>query len=394
VTYENVYLIVIDAAGYSTIVRYNPRDQAARIFDLLRERILERIGTAAATFHCARTELWSWQGDGGILAIYDDNESVARDVALTAATDMVRHDLSQVRVELHRMDLRGSLRLRIAVHKATVRLTTNGQTGTIHSPEVNFAKHLEEATPPDCIAISEDVHRSAGRHADSFTYVGTYEDHKIFVKAPTGLATDARQAWLAVTGLAGGWPVFAYPQRPSQAEKARLVSIAKTDILDCGTALRTSARYLTTTERPAHYRDAVLDFLRRGGTYRCVLLDPTCETTAILAAYRAENLPEKIRASITEFAQFKERHAPESANLHVYQANSFAGFAAIAIDLDSPTPIVLYAPYPMTMKPINIQMDHGDWPHYLTSEASGPVLSHLADLLRYASSRESLERIL
>lgn len=381
-TFENVYLVVVDASGYSTIVRHNPRDQAARVFDLLRQRILARVATVSAEFSCDRTQLWSWRGDGGILAIHDDNESVARDVALTSAADILRLDLEQVRVELRRMTLHGDLRLRLAVHKATVRLSPNGQTGTIHSPEVNFAKHLEEATPSDCIAISEAVHQAAGPHTGSYTFVGTFEDRNIYLKAPTGTPTHARQAWLSTTGLSLSWPVFAHPQRPSQAEKARLVSVAQHDIIDSGTALRTSARYLVTTERPAHYRDAVLDFLQRGGTYRCVLLDPSCEATATLSEYRQEDLPAKIRSAITEFAQFKQRHTPISDNLHVYQSQVFPGFAAIAVDLDSPSPVILYSPYLMAMKDLQINVDHGDSPHYLATAASGPLHNGLTSLLR------------
>ena len=63
-TYENVYLIVLDAAGYSSFVRFNPRDQAARVFDLLRSRILTRLSMVATQHRCARAELWSWHGDG------------------------------------------------------------------------------------------------------------------------------------------------------------------------------------------------------------------------------------------------------------------------------------------------------------------------------------------
>lgn len=37
ISYDNAYLIFVDAAGYSTIVLTNPRDQATRAFDMLRE---------------------------------------------------------------------------------------------------------------------------------------------------------------------------------------------------------------------------------------------------------------------------------------------------------------------------------------------------------------------
>jgi class 3 adenylate cyclase len=389
--YENVYLIVADASGYSTVVRHNPRDQAARAFDLLRERIVARAGTVSAQFRCARTQLWSWRGDGGILAIHDDDESIARDVALTTVRDILRLDLDHVRAESRRMGLDGEIRLRIAVHKSTIRYTGDAQ---IHSPDLNFAAHLEETTPPDCVAISEDVHRAAGRHGDTYTFVGTYENRDIHLMAPSGEPTDARRAWLATTGLTPCQPVFAHPQRPSQQEKARLVGVARTDIVDLGTALRTSARYLTTTERPAHYRDTVLDFLARGGTYRCVLLDPSCPATATLSEYRQEDLAAKIRASIAEFAQFKQRHGPVTDSLRVYQSRAFPGFAAIATDLHSDDPLILYSPYLMTMKSLNIHIDHGDSPHYLATPASGPLLATLANLIRLTTSPDSLELIL
>jgi class 3 adenylate cyclase len=392
-TYENVYLIVVDAAGYSSFVRFNPRDQAARAFDLLRERIAARLDTAAAELRCARAELWSWHGDGGIFTIHDDDESAARDVALTTAQDILRLDVEHVRAELRRIGMTGQLRIRLAVHKGTIRFSANGRTGAIHSPEINFAAHLEEVSPPDCVAISEDVHETAGRHADAFTFVGEFEDHKIYLSTPSGTPTDAKRAWLSTTGLTQSWPVFAQPQRPSQQEKARLVSAATTDIIDLGTALRTSARYLTTTERPAHYRDAVLDFLARGGTYRCILLDPSCAAAATLSEYRQENLPAKIRTSITEFAHFKQRHAPAADRLHVYQSCAFPGFGAIAIDLHTSDPMILYSPYLMSMKPLNISIDHGDSPHYFVTNSSGPLRVSLANLTRLISP-ELLERVL
>jgi class 3 adenylate cyclase len=389
--YENVYLIVADASGYSTVVRHNPRDQAARAFDLLRERIVARAGTVSAQFRCARTQLWSWRGDGGILAIHDEDESVTRDVALTTVRDVLRLDLDHVRAESRRMGLDGEIRLRIAVHKSTIRYSGDAQ---IHSPDLNFAAHLEETTPPDCVAISEDVHRAAGRHAHTYTFVGTYENRDIHLMAPSGEPTDARRAWLATTGLTPCQPVFAHPQRPSQQEKARLVGVARTDIVDLGTALRTSARYLVTTERPAHYRDAVLDFLSRGGTYRCVLLDPSCPATATLSEYRQEDLATKIRNSITELAQFKQRHGPITDNLHVHQSRAFPGFAATAIDLDSPDPLILYMPYLMATKSLNIHTEHADSPHYLATTTSGLLLTRLADLIKSTISPESIEKIL
>src|ERR1044072_3247521 len=96
-TYDNVYLIVVDASGYSSIVRRTPLARAAHAFDELRQRAVARVVKVAGRLRCARVELWSWRGDGGILAVHDENESVARDAALTAARDVLPLDLRPLR---------------------------------------------------------------------------------------------------------------------------------------------------------------------------------------------------------------------------------------------------------------------------------------------------------
>lgn len=393
-TYDNVYLLVVDASGYSSIVRGNPLDRAAHAFDLLRERAVARVHETAAARSCARASLWSWRGDGGMLAVHDESESVARDVALDAARDILRVDLPAVRESLRHTELRGELRLRVAVHKGTIRYTEDGRTGAIHSPVINLAAHLEELTPPDCLAVSEAVYQVAGRHADAFELVGDHEGSNVYLTTPTGTPQDAHRAWLTKSGLAGSSPVFVQPQRPSQLEKVRLVRAARADVIDFGTALRTSSGYLTTAERPAHYRDAVLDFLARGGTYRAVLLDPSCPATATLSEYRGENLPKKIRNSVIAFGRFKERHGKVTENLHVYQTRAFPGFAAIAVDLNSADTMILYSPYLMSMKAPAIHIEHGDTPHYLATTSSGRLLAELVALLRTALEPATLERVL
>jgi class 3 adenylate cyclase len=393
-TYDNVYLIVVDASGYSSIVAHNPLDRAAHAFDLLRERAVARVAKVSGKLRCARAELWSWRGDGGILAVHDENESVARDVALTAARDILRVDLRQVREGLARTELKGELRLRVAVHKGTIRYGADGQTGAIHSPVINLAAHLEELTPPDCLAISEAVHQVAGPHADAFELVGDHESSNVYLMTPSGSARDARRAWLAKVGLAYSTPVFAQPQRPSQAEKSRLVRAARGDVVDLGTALRTCSTAMTTTERPARFRDAVLDLLARGGTYRAVLLDPTCEAAATMSRYRNENLAEKIRSSIVAFGRFKERHGKVTDGLHVYQSRAFPGFAAIAVDLGSPDAMILYSPYLMSTKIPDLHIEHGDSPHYLATTSAGPLRTGLAAMLAATLDNGALERVL
>lgn len=393
-TYEDVYLLLVDTSGYSSIVAFNPRDQSSHVFQLLQEHVWARVKQLCAELSCSHAQIWSWRGDGGLIAIHDDNESIARDVALTAAHDILHIDLEHVREELRRIDAAGDLRLRIGVHKGTIRYPANGNSGSIHSPEINFAAHLEEATPPDCISISEEVYRAAGRHAEAFQYVGRHENRGIYLRPPTGMAADARRAWLTTAGLDAGAPLLAYPERPSQQEKARLIGVAHTDVIDLGTALHTSASYLMTTERPARYRDAVLDLLRRGGTYRCVLLDPLCEATAILSEYRQENLVEKIRGSIADFTRFKQRYGSAAERFEVYQARAFPGFAAIAVDVQDQDAIILYSPYLMCMKPLGISIEHGDSPHYLVTSASAEIHSSIAELVRTATDVGYMKRVL
>lgn len=393
-TYEDVYLLVVDTSGYSSIVGSNPRDHTTQVFDLLQKHVWNRIEKLCATFECTHAQLWSWRGDGGLIAIYDNNESTARDVALTAARDILQEDLKLVRQELKRVGLTGEVHLRIAVHKGTIRYPGDERSGSIHSPEINFVAHLEEVTPPDRIAISEEVYRASGQHAAAFHFVGQHENRRVYLGTSIESSADAKRAWLSSVGLTNGQPLFAYPQRPSQTEKARIVAAADVDVTDFGTALHTSSSYLTTTERPAHYRDAVLDLLRRGGTYRCILLDPLCETTLVLSEYRQENLTEKIRGSIANFTRFKKRYDAESERFEVYQTRAFPGFAAIAADLQSPHAVILYTPYLMCMKSLGIGIEHGDSPHYLVTSTAKEVHTSIGDLIRAATDVNGIKRLI
>ncbi|AHH99701.1 hypothetical protein GCM10010174_17230 [Kutzneria viridogrisea] len=357
-TYENVYLLFVDAAGSSTILASNPRDQAVRAFDLVQRRALSRVEG-----RCARAGVWSWRGDGGFLVVHDEEESTALHVALTAGIGLLTEDLPELREEFARIGVRGELHLRIALHKATISYP-GGDTGSVHSPEIDFAAHLEEASPPDCLAISDAVYRVAGALAEGFEAVGGFEGRPVHLLS-TGPAGEARRAWLTTSGLAQGTLVHAYPERPSQQQKARLVDTAS-EVIDLGTALNTCASFLTTTERPALYREAVLRLLARGGTYRCVLLDPDCPATKAIGELRGEDLAAKIHGSLARFARFRRRHGAEG--LHVYHTTVFPGFAALAADLE----LILYSPYLLgTGTPV----ERADMPHYLLTPTAGRLFT-------------------
>ncbi|MCQ8190333.1 hypothetical protein [Streptomyces rugosispiralis] len=392
-TYDQVYLLFVDTSGYSTIVRSNPRDRAAHAFDLLRERMRARIEQFSDQHRCARGELWSWRGDGGFFAVHDDRESVARDVALEAARAFLTLDLRHLRDEFAQAGVDGELHVRMALHKGAIRHTGEGRTGTIHSPDINLAAHLEKATPPDCLAVSEDVYRTAGPYAELFAHVGSHEGKDVYLMAGDGGPGGAARAWLAGRGLADGAPVHAYPERPSPQEKARLLDAAAEEVLDMGTALRTTSGRLVTTERPARFRDAVLGLLRRGGTYRCYLLDPSSDAAATLSRQYQEDMTRKIKDSLERFGRFKERYGAEADGLRVYQTEEFPGFSALTIDMRGPGGLILYSSYLLGTSRYGV-IERGDMPHYLIGPAAGRVYTRIRQLAEARASEGQAQRVL
>ncbi|AJZ83679.1 hypothetical protein ACFV27_04675 [Streptomyces antimycoticus] len=392
-TYDQVYLLFVDTSGYSTIVRSNPRDRAAHAFDLLRERMRARLGQLSAQRRCARSDLWSWRGDGGFFAVHDDSESVARDVALEAARTFLTLDLRHLRDEFAQAGVDGELHVRMALHKGAIRHTGEGRTGTIHSPDINLAAHLEKATPADCLAVSEDVYRTAGPYAELFAHVGSHEGKDVYLMAGDGGPGGAAKAWLAGRGLSDGSPVHAYPERPSPQEKARLLDAAGEEVLDMGTALRTSSSRLVTTERPARFRDAILGLLRRGGTYRCYLLDPSSDAAATLSRQYQEDMTRKIKDSLERFGRFKERYGAEAEGLHVYQTDEFPGFSALTVDMHRPSGLILYSSYLMGTSRYGV-IERGDMPHYLIGPAAGRVFTRIRQLAEARASEGQAQRVL
>ncbi|MFV2086862.1 hypothetical protein [Micromonospora sp. LOL_021] len=378
-TYESVFLVLVDAAGHSDMVANNPRDRALRAFDLLRERLLRRLGMLAEQYRCARAQLWRWAGDGGLVVIHDDEESIARDVALSYVRDALNIDLPHLRDEFASLGIKGRLRLRIAVHRGVVRYRGQGEEGSIYSPDINFAAHLEKVTPPDSVAISDAVWQVAGRYSALFEEVGSYEGHRIHLLVSGGGAGHARRSWLCVNGLAAGTALHGYAERPSQQEKSRLVAAAEAEVIDLGTALRTASNYLVTTERPAYFRDAVLDLLRRGGTYRCVLMDPDCTATTLLAEQRGEQLGPKIRQSLASLQRFRDQLGDAGQRLHIQLTETYPGMACLAVDLRGAggPGLMLTSPYLLAPPDRHRQLERSDMPHYLVSEQAGRLYQDL-----------------
>lgn len=393
-TYDNVYLLAADVSGYSAIVRLNPHDHTTRAFDLLRERLVTVASELAARHGCARSVLWGWRGDGGLLVIHDDDESVARDVALETGRRMLTVELGRLRKASRRAGLAGEMHLRMALHKGVIRYPEAGDPGVIHSADINFTVHLEQATPRDCLAISGDVYQVCGSYADLFERVGRFEKRKVYLMKPGGRAGDARRTWLHHAGLACEVPVRGFAERPSQRKIAKLIGIAANDVLDLGAVLHTCAGYLVTPGGPAPYLNAVLAFLRRGGTYRCVLLDPSSEAAGIYARLRQEDLTAKISRVMADFARFKKLHRGAAEGLHVYHTSEFPGLHALCIDLCSPHALILYSPYIFRVHHSTPLIERGDMPHYLATAESGQLFTTLSRAVSGAVADEVLERVL
>jgi hypothetical protein len=361
-SYANMYLLFVDASGHSTVVAQNPVDVGSQAYDLLERRILERFRDSAALSRCEYHERWSWQGDGGLYMLYDRDESVALKTALDFMRRLLDIDLPALQKEFATKSIRGELHLRVAVHKGTLSYISDERRGSIHSAALNFAAHLEKATPKDCAAISGDVYKVLRSEQTQFYKVGTFEGHDVALYAPGRSNMDLARAWYAQHGFSA-MPMQAMYERPSAENKAALLRTTRNEVVDLGTALHTCSEYLITTQRPAIYRDTVLELLRRGCKYRCFLLDPNGPAAEQHGRERGEDLVSKIRHSINSFQRFQKEHPAEAKHLEVYSYNHYTGFAALGIDIAEPDALLLYSPY-LAPRADRVT-ERGDMPHYL-----------------------------
>jgi class 3 adenylate cyclase len=390
--YEHVFLIFIDAAGHSSVVVNNPSDLVYRAMDLLQERLRTRLRTIAERHRCGRAFVWRWSGDGGFVVVHDEDESIARDTAVEFVRTILELDLNHLRDEFQRWGIRGELHVRVAMHRGTIQYRGAGLEGSIYSPDINFAAHLEKVTPPDTVAVSAEVKQVAGGFADVLEHVGTFEDRPVYVFAPHLRPPGARRAWLAARGMTGSTLVHALHERPSQRDKATLIDVATEEVLDLGTSLRTAGHYLVTTERPAYFRDAVLGLLRRGGRYRCVLMNPAAAATDLVARQRRELLVPKIEQSLADLARFRASAGSDGERVEVYLTSEYPAMACLTADVDEDVGLILASPY-LATPPGEDTLERGDMPHYLVSRSAGELYDKLhRQVVRFCRSHN--ERVL
>lgn len=391
--YENVYLVFIDASGHSDVVRSNPRDISSQAFDLLYEKIAARLRKAAGRNKCGTAVVWSWLGDGGLIAIHDESEKTALGTAVTFAQTVLKMDLPALRLEFEGEDIEGEVHLRISIHKGTIKYMDEGQQGFIHSQDINWGAHLEKATPPDSISVSKDIYDiMTTAKKKEFVQAGQFEGREICIYAPGKAQALVRRDWMAAQGFGGVELVQGYLERLSQGDKAALIRTAEHTVIDFGTTLTTCANYLFSTERPVPYRDAVLDLLDRGGRFVCYMLSPDSQGSRQLAELRKENTDEKLKNTLVQFKEFKQKSSQAMESFQVYQYEYNSNMAAMFIDPESEDAVCLYSPYLSGMPEGDRMLDRADMPHYLVSRKKHGMYEYV---WKYVSGyMSSAERVL
>lgn len=380
--YENVYLVFIDASGHSNIVKNNPRDISSQVFDLLYERIANRLNRVAKKNRCEIAVVWSWLGDGGMIAIHDGSENTSLTTTLEFVRDVLQLDLLSLKSELENENINGELHIRVAVHKGTIKYTDDGQQGFIHSSDINWGAHLEKTTPKDSISISKEVYDIIpNSKKTSFISVGKFEDREVYIFAPNPDKNLVMMNWRALQGFNEMELIQSYHERISQKDKAELIDVAKSTVIDFGTTLNTCSNYLFSTERPIPYRDAVCRLLERGGSFICYMLSPDSPGSRQLMELRKENTEEKLRTAMLRFQAFKSSNIGFTNNFKVYQFENNPNFAAMIIDPELDNSLCLYSPYLSFIPQVGLPTGRADMPHYLINKNNHKMYKYVWDFV-------------
>lgn len=376
--YENVYLVFIDASGHSDVVRSNPKDVSAQAFDLLFDKISSRLQKVATRKRCQIAVVWSWLGDGGLIAIHDTSEKISVVTTLELVQDILKLDLPSLQSEFKKENINGELHIRIAVHKGTIKYTDDGQQGFIHSPDINWGAHLERVTPENSISISKEIYNILSNDKkNEFVLVGQFEDRDVFVSSPYIDKNQLILYWRTSQGFAGMEMVQCYLQRISQKDKAELIDLAKDTVIDFGTTLNTCSGYLFSTERPMPYKDSVCRLLQKGGKFICYMLSPDSGGSKQLIELRKEDTDEKLKASMSRFKTFKTKNLEFTERFEVYQFINNPNLAAMFIDPASEDAVCLYSPYLNVLSQDGGGTGRADMPHYLISKKNHKMYSYV-----------------
>lgn len=378
IVYDNVYLVFVDASGHSNVVQSNPKDIASHAFDMLFKKVDDRLNQVVTKHRCETALVWSWLGDGGLVAIYDKSERISLTTTLEFVQSILKLDLPALKSEFENENISGELHIRIAVHKGTIKYTDDGRQGFIHSSDINWGAHLEKATLQDSISISKEIYDILGAEVRAvFSPVGVFEEREVYIFSPNVDKSLISRNWRAAQGFNGMEKVQCYLERISEKDKAELIDTAKETVIDFGTTHNTGSNYLISGRRPASYRDAVIRLLERGGSFTCYMLSPDSIGSRQLVELRKENTDEKLRTSMERFRQFKNINPDKKINFKVFQYDNNPNFAAIIIDPGTDDSVCLYSPYISNLPQDVVGTGRADMPHYLISKNGNKVYDYV-----------------
>jgi hypothetical protein len=380
--YENVYLVFIDASGHSNVVKNNPKDMSEKSFNLLFEKIDSRLKDVADEKSCDTAIVWSWLGDGGMIAIHDGEERTSCTTTIEFMKSIVELDLPTLQTELAKKRIKGELHIRIAAHKGTIKYTDEAQQGFIHSSDINWTAHLEKATPQDFISISKDIYSILqADEQDTFVPVGQFEERDVFVFSTVSDKRQISLQWKAAHGFDDMEFVQCYLSRISQKDKANLIDSAKKKIIDFGTTLNTCSNYLFSTERPVPYRDAVCRFLERGGSFVCYMISPDSVGSKQLVELRKEDTNKKLNDAMERFTKFKDRSPEKKVGFKVFQYDDNPNLAAMIIDPGADDSVCLFSPYLNVIPENGLGSARADMPHYLVCKGKHKMYNYILNFI-------------
>ena len=172
--------------------------------------------------------------------------------------------------------------------------------------------------------------------------------------------------WMNNISIQNSFKLNVISERPTEENKALIISHAREEVLDLGTALNTCSTYLVSRAKPGSYRKRVLELLERGVNYTCVVLQPDAEITKLYGKTRGEDLETKITKSLERLGSFAEEVRGKKGKFRVFGYSELPYFACIGVDRNAQG-IFLFSPYMPSAEEMRIE--RGDIMHFLISEA-------------------------
>lgn len=292
-TFAEFCFIKLDIAGHSKIVENNPKKRVSNTLDSFENYVDGYISDFGG-------QLWSWQGDGGLVAFLgreSTENAVKSALCIIDELDSFNKFKSEISEEI---------RVRIAIHIGTALYREH--TGRIHSYDINFVSHMEEkyASPND-ICISHDVYTELPNLAKKkFKETGSFRGKCVY--SLQGKIRDKVVVYADHTGL-------------SKREE-RINRCLHSELKIFST---TADNYFVNMD----VRPVLLDKLKSGCKIRVLLLDPDSPFFEDREVQEKTHFRERQKASIENIKELKKIF-PEQIELRFF--NCAPTYQALIID--------------------------------------------------------------